>query len=128
VRTEARLRRDLTGPKFTDYVFSIGIHVPVSFRNVGPRQPDRPEEPYAWKRDKDGDRVPDFKDQCGDTGAGASVNSLGCAPSDDADGDGVADAKDACPDTPSGAPVDAHGCRVVAAPDAEALRPDASSR
>ncbi|MDS1310940.1 OmpA family protein [Marinobacter xiaoshiensis] len=60
--------------------------------------------------DSDGDGVPDSRDQCPNTPAGATVDSTGCEP--DADGDGVADARDACPNTPAGAQVDSRGCEL----------------
>ncbi len=60
--------------------------------------------------DSDGDGVPDDRDQCPGTTAGAVVDSTGCEP--DADLDGVADARDACPDTPRGVDVDARGCEL----------------
>ena len=92
----------------------------------------------ARSRDTDGDGVPDRKDACAGTVAGARVDSLGC-PTDrdgdkvfdgldqcegtprgctvdakgcptDADGDGVCDGADTCADTPKGATVDATGC------------------
>jgi outer membrane protein OmpA-like peptidoglycan-associated protein len=58
--------------------------------------------------DADRDGVPDAKDACPNTPAGAAVDSTGCQP--DSDKDGVIDAVDACPDTPRGTPVDAKGC------------------
>ena len=58
--------------------------------------------------DSDGDGVFDGLDQCEGTPKGATVDAKGC-PSD-ADGDGVFDGIDACADTPKGATVDARGC------------------
>jgi outer membrane protein OmpA-like peptidoglycan-associated protein/opacity protein-like surface antigen len=58
--------------------------------------------------DSDGDGVPDRKDKCPDTPAGATVDEKGCP--GDADGDGVVNGIDACPDTPKGWAVDARGC------------------
>jgi len=60
------------------------------------------------KADADGDGVPDRKDQCPDTPAGAHVDEHGCPT--DSDHDGVADGIDQCPDTPAGAKVDSRGC------------------
>ena len=78
--------------------------------------------------DRDGDGVPDYKDDCPDTPGLASLN--GCPDKDgdgiadhldecpdvpglkkfngcpDTDGDGVPDPKDECPDTPKGCAVD----------------------
>ncbi len=58
--------------------------------------------------DTDADKVFDGLDLCEGTPLGATVNATGC-PSD-ADGDGVFDGIDACADTPKGATVDAKGC------------------
>jgi OOP family OmpA-OmpF porin len=60
--------------------------------------------------DSDGDGVPDGIDQCPDTPKGATVDSKGCPK--DSDGDGVLDGIDQCPDTPKGATVDATGCPI----------------
>ena len=58
--------------------------------------------------DADQDQVPDRKDKCPNTPAGARVDANGCPM--DGDGDGVYDGLDQCPDTPRGATVDARGC------------------
>src|SRR5262249_36777671 len=64
--------------------------------------------------DEDKDGVPDRKDKCPHTPAGAKVvmdlhsEKAGCPT--DSDGDGVWDGIDQCPDTPKGWPVDAKGC------------------
>ena len=89
-------------------------------------------------RDTDADGVPDRKDRCAATPAGATVDATGC-PRDtdhdgvfdgldrcagtpantpvtpdgctrDADHDGIADNLDRCPNTAAGTPVDANGC------------------
>lgn len=59
-------------------------------------------------RDSDGDGVPDSRDQCSATPAGAPVDANGCPL--DADRDGVYDNADRCPNTPAGTPVTADGC------------------
>src|SRR6266571_985950 len=61
-------------------------------------------------KDSDHDGVPDNKDACPDTPAGAAVDSKGCPI--DSDRDGVPDGIDKCPGTPAGAHVDATGCPV----------------
>ena len=62
--------------------------------------------------DRDGDGVPDRKDQCPGTPAGVEVDARGCPL--DTDGDGVYDYLDKCPGTPMGAKVDADGCWDIA--------------
>jgi len=62
--------------------------------------------------DADGDGVPDDKDNCPQTPAGAAVDQDGCPL--DRDGDGVADDMDNCPQTPQGVDVDPNGCAVDA--------------
>src|SRR6266568_4271275 len=64
----------------------------------------------APSKDSDHDGVPDNKDACPDTPAGATVDSKGCPI--DSDRDGVPDGIDKCPGTPVGARVDATGCPV----------------
>jgi len=59
-------------------------------------------------QDSDGDGVPDDKDQCPGTPAGAPVDANGCPLY--SDGDGVPDYLDKCPGTPSGVKVDPDGC------------------
>jgi len=63
--------------------------------------------PSAFK-DTDGDGVPDNKDACPGTPAGAVVDAQGCPR--DSDRDGVYDGLDACPNTVQGAEVDSRGC------------------
>lgn len=123
LRTELRARRDFAGGAYTDYLLSVGIKLPVSFSYLGtPARPPLPDgtphpesasQPYGWRRDSDGDGVPDNLDRCPGTPAGAYVDEHGCAAEDDADGDGVPDTLDMCPDTPPGAVVDEHGCGIV---------------
>jgi len=59
-------------------------------------------------KDSDHDGVPDNKDACPNTPAGAVVDQRGCPL--DSDHDGVYDGLDKCPGTPAGAHVDATGC------------------
>ena len=58
--------------------------------------------------DADADGVPDKKDSCPGTPAGAVVDAKGCPV--DSDKDGVPDGIDTCPGTIAGAKVDAKGC------------------
>ena len=60
------------------------------------------------KADEDADGVPNNKDKCPGTPAGARVDDHGCPI--DSDHDGVPDGIDQCPGSPAGAKVDAHGC------------------
>ena len=124
LRSELRLRRDMSDDGMTDYLLSIGVNVPFSFVNLGlPASrsetggtvlPEADERPFGWQPDNDGDGVADVNDACPGTPAGADADGRGCAVEDDADGDGVADARDICPDTPAGAAVDKHGCMLTA--------------
>ena len=83
-------------------------------------------------KDSDGDGVPDDKDRCPNTPAGARVDAQGCEL--DSDGDGVVDRLDQCPTTPKGDKVDVRGCtlastiqlkRVNFDTDSAAIRADA---
>ena len=58
--------------------------------------------------DSDADGVPDAKDQCEKTPAGAVVDSTGCPL--DSDKDGIFDGLDKCQNTRGGASVDSLGC------------------
>lgn len=62
-------------------------------------------------QDADGDGVPDDRDQCPGTVAGAAVDQNGCEL--DSDGDGVVDRLDDCPGTQPGAEVGERGCELV---------------
>lgn len=77
-----------------------------------PRPAPKPTPaPAPRPADSDNDGVPDERDQCPDTPAGAVVNAQGCPV--DSDKDGVADYRDACPGTVAGAQVDDKGCEGV---------------
>jgi OOP family OmpA-OmpF porin len=90
-----------------DTQVSLGLSLAFT-RTVASAKP-APAAPMG-PADADGDGVPDSRDQCAGTPAGAMVDSTGCEP--DADMDGVADARDACPNTPRGADVDSRGCEL----------------
>jgi len=97
VRAEARDLFALDKESVTDVVtqtwaFTGGLSFPLG----------------AKGRDTDGDGVPDRKDHCAKTPAGAVVDESGCPL--DSDGDGVYDGLDQCAATPAGATVDANGC------------------
>ncbi|MCW8828276.1 MAG: OmpA family protein [Gammaproteobacteria bacterium] len=81
----------------------IGLH--------GTAFPECGGEPVAqMESDSDGDGVPDSRDQCPNTPAGAKVDSRGCTVVSDKDGDGVPDSRDRCPATPANVTVNASGC------------------
>lgn len=77
--------------------------------------------------DADNDGVPDSRDQCAATPAGATVDNAGCPVYRDSDNDGVIDAKDLCPATPANTAVDGHGCALVADSDNDGV-PDSRDR
>jgi OmpA-OmpF porin, OOP family len=58
---------------------------------------------YEYRRDRDGDGIPDSKARCPDEPEDRDgfEDSDGC-PDPDNDGDGVADREDLCPDEPAG--------------------------
>jgi hypothetical protein len=61
--------------------------------------------------DTDQDGVLDTTDQCPNTVAGATVNSIGCGTAQvDTDQDGVLDPADQCPNTPTSETADIGGC------------------
>ena len=64
--------------------------------------------PVVVDGDDDNDGVPNSKDKCPNTPAGAAVDAHGCELDDD--NDGVVNSKDLCPNTPAGAPVNESGC------------------
>ena len=100
LRTEVRQRWDFgADTTYQDLVVNIGLQIPFG---------GKPEPAAVIDPDSDGDGVPDSRDMCPGTPAGAKVNSNGCPL--DSDGDGVADYLDKCPGTPLGTPVDSTGC------------------
>ncbi len=95
-----------------DTQVSLGAQFDLSEQVPPPPPPPAAPPPVL---DSDGDGVPDDRDLCPGTLAGAAVDARGCAlPPPDSDGDGVADTSDACPDTPRGLQVDARGCAIKA--------------
>jgi OmpA-OmpF porin, OOP family len=107
LRAEAKYRHSFTGTNYgaydpNDLLISAGFI--FSFGNHAPKPVAAPPPPL----DSDGDGVPDDRDRCPGTPAGAKVDVNGCEL--DSDGDGVVDRLDQCPDTPKGTPVNAVGC------------------
>jgi hypothetical protein len=74
---------------------------------------------YEYRRDRDGDGIPDSKDRCPDEPEDRDgfEDSDGC-PDPDNDGDGVADREDLCPDQPVGQ----HSGRLRGCPEEIATR------
>lgn len=92
-----------------DAQVSAGISLAFS-RGTSEPEPE-PEPRPEPEPDADGDGVPDNRDQCPDTVAGAPVDRNGCEL--DSDDDGVVDRLDECPGTAAGTEVDETGCEVV---------------
>ncbi len=90
-----------------DTMVSLGISFAFS-RTVSDPAPAEPKR--SAPADADNDGVPDNRDQCPGTAAGASVDSRGCEQDDD--NDGVANSQDQCPGTATGANVDSRGCEL----------------
>lgn len=130
LRGEARYRMDahtrsqagVGGQKhFYDYVANVGVMIPLG-NLPAEAAPADVEVVEAAAGDADGDGVPDDKDQCPDTPAGAGVNEQGCE--GDTDGDGVVDRVDTCPETPAGTPVNEQGCPATADADGDGVADD----
>lgn len=98
--------REFHGIDESTFDTQVSLGISLAFNRTLSSAAPAPKRPA----DTDGDGVPDSRDQCPNTPAGATVDSTGCEP--DADGDGVPDARDACPDTPRGAEVDSRGCEL----------------
>lgn len=79
--------------------------------NKGSDPTPAPAPVAVVEADEDNDGVPDSRDQCPGTPAGAAVDQYGCEL--DSDGDGVVDRLDRCPNTAAGVKVDETGCEVV---------------
>lgn len=90
---------------------TLGLSLAFSRDTSEPEPAPAPAPAPEPVQDSDGDGVPDNRDQCPGTVAGASVDRQGCEL--DSDGDGVVDRLDQCPGTPSGAKVDETGCETV---------------
>jgi len=63
-----------------------------------------------YKKDSDGDKIPDYLDKCPNTPLGVKVDKNGCA--FDSDRDGIPDYLDRCPNTPLSVKVDSDGCPI----------------
>lgn len=92
----------------TDYGASLGVS--YLFGKAAEKKVEPAPVVKELPGDKDGDGVMDNDDQCPDTPAGVSVDSVGCPL--DTDRDGVPDYRDKCPGTPEGAKVDEDGCAL----------------
>jgi OOP family OmpA-OmpF porin len=103
-------RTDDNANRPVDYVAGLGLQYSWGAPPPVMIARDLPPEPAAAPvdGDDDNDGVPNSRDKCPATPAGAKVDADGCEL--DSDGDGVVDSKDQCPGTPPGAKVDARGC------------------
>lgn len=93
-----------------DTLVSLGVSLAFGREAEAAPPPPAPAPPPA-PEDTDSDGVPDNRDQCPGTPAGAPVNAQGCLL--DSDDDGVADYQDRCPGTARDAEVDENGCEGV---------------
>lgn len=96
-----------------DTLVSLGVSFAFSRQAEAQPEPDPAPAPAPRPQpaDSDNDGVPDSRDQCSGTPAGAAVTSDGCPR--DSDNDGVADFRDQCPGTASGVEADEQGCEGV---------------
>jgi outer membrane protein OmpA-like peptidoglycan-associated protein/opacity protein-like surface antigen len=109
--------------KFSNYGLNLGLSymlgskpLPDSDRDGVPNKRDRCANTPAGAQvdgsgcpvDSDSDGVPNGVDRCPNTPLGATVDTRGCPR--DSDGDNIADGVDKCPDTEAGVLVDASGC------------------
>jgi len=105
LRVEWRVREDKAqSTAFRDNLISVGIQLPFGGK------PAPVVVAAVVDGDEDNDGVKDSIDQCPNTAAGESVDSIGCAL--DGDRDGVSDSSDQCPNTVAGAQVDSNGCEL----------------
>ncbi len=105
LRIEWKIREDKAlSTAYTDNLISVGIQIPFG------GNPAPVVVAVAVDGDEDNDGVKDSIDQCPNTAAGESVDSIGCAL--DGDRDGVSDGSDRCPNTVAGAQVDSNGCEL----------------
>jgi outer membrane protein OmpA-like peptidoglycan-associated protein len=117
LRADARYRLDdnstnvLGKDRFGDWILSLGVTYAFGPKPAAPVKATTAQAAVApTPKDSDADGVPDDKDRCPGTPAGARVDAQGCEP--DSDGDGVVDRLDNCPNTPRGTKVDAKGCEL----------------
>jgi outer membrane protein OmpA-like peptidoglycan-associated protein len=120
-----------TSPRNTNRYVQAGLSFPLWVGHAKPAPvaaaPVAAPTPVAPPADADADGVPDSRDQCAATAAGATVDNAGCAVYRDSDSDGVIDQKDICAATIAGTAVDGHGCPLAADGDNDGV-PDVRDR
>jgi len=85
------------------------VYAGLNFIIGGSSEKEEPAPVENVVSDSDGDGVPDERDQCANTPAGAQVDATGCELDDD--NDSIVNSMDECPNTPAGALVDDKGCQ-----------------
>lgn len=106
-----RLEDGANASRMVDPYLGLGLRIALNpAPAAAPAPMAAPPPPPPPPADSDHDGVPDSRDQCPNTPAGAAVDASGCEL--DADHDGVVDRLDQCPNTPAGATVDAKGCEL----------------
>lgn len=103
--------REFHGIDESTFDTQVSLGLSLAFNRTSSAPDPEPAPQPAPPADSDGDGVPDNRDQCPNTPAGAQVDNRGCEL--DSDNDGVVDSQDQCPDTPAGAEVDDTGCEGV---------------
>lgn len=117
VRVDLRYRWDdnagdaFDESSFGDWLVRVGLSIPLGAAPAAAAAPLAAAAPPPAPADSDGDGVPDARDRCPGTPAGASVDAEGCEL--DSDADGVVDRLDRCPDTKPGERVDRQGCPLA---------------
>lgn len=94
-----------------DDAVTVGVAYAFGQRSSRPAVTSNNTSAPTGIMDSDQDGVPDERDACANTPAGAPVDRRGCEL--DSDRDGVVDSRDDCPDTSVNLSVDENGCPVL---------------